>query len=280
MTIAPRFCTTCGSPIEPGSRFCHTCGAPVEGVAAQAAIQPAAPAPVAQPQPATQPQPVPQAQTVAQPGVAPPVLESGAQPGAPTDIVSLMAALMIVVSAIAFAITLIVTGIPSPRPQSDGDGTSSGGRQVIDVQNIRAEVPAAWDVLKRSGDTIAVDDRSDRTLWLRSASVPSATTVDAVQQRFLDKARGEAPDARICAGPETALVPGGPSGGRYVVICSTFIPQGGGPAVPFADAFYIGLDGTATTVFVMQLTATPENLQGFATTIHGLPPPGWKLFHQ
>ena len=135
-------------------------------------------------------------------------------------------------------------------------------------------------MLSRSRDTIAVADRTGRTLWLRSAAVASAITLDTLQERFLTKARREAPDARICAGPETAMVPGGPTGGRYVVICSTFIPQGGGPAVRFADAYYIGLDGEGTTVFVMQLTASPESLQAFATAVQDLPPPVWKLFRE
>ena len=218
--------------------------------------------------------------TASQPATSPVVAPGVVRPtqsGVPANVVSRMLAAMIIVAAIALGITIISTG---PRGSHTTETSSSGDRQIVEVQNIHAEIPADWDVLKRAQDTIAVDDRAGRALWLRSASLPSTITLDAVQERFLDKARQEAPDAKICAGPETALVPGGPVGGRYMVICSTLIPQGGGPAVRLADAFYIGLDGTATTVFVIQLTATPESLEAFATTVRVLPPPTWKLYHQ
>jgi hypothetical protein len=50
MTISPKFCTACGSPIAAGMRFCSQCGQPVvvQGTAVPApqTQQPAAPAPV------------------------------------------------------------------------------------------------------------------------------------------------------------------------------------------------------------------------------------------
>lgn len=256
MSAAARFCPACGVPVSTGERYCHDCGASL----AEALVE--APRP---PEPAT---------AVDGPHATAVV----ATPGSPANVVNLMVAAMIVIAAIAFGITILLAGRDQP-PTSDGT-PSTAGRQVIDVQNITAEVPGDWDVLTRSGDTIAAKDRAGRTLWLRSAGLLTATTLDTVLGRFLDKAGHEAPDAKVCAGPETAVVPGGPVGGRYAVICSTFIPQGGGPAVRFADAYYIGLDREATKVFVMQLTATPESLQAFATTVHDLPPPVWKLFQE
>jgi hypothetical protein len=73
-------------------------------------------------------------------------------------------------------------------------------------------------------------------------------------------------------------VPGGPPGGRYVVICSTYVPQGGGPAIRLADVLYIGLDDGAVTAFVMQLTAAPAAMEAFAKQVRSLPPPVWKLY--
>lgn len=262
MSAAPRFCPACGVAVGPDERFCHECGASLAGAIVDA--------------------PVPQPVVMSTPGAgAAAVLQVpgwSLRLGAPTNVVSLMVALMIVVAAIALAISILLAGRGQP-PTTD-DPSTTGARQVIDVQNIRAEIPHDWDVLTRSGDTIAAKDGAGRTLWLRSAGLASTITLDTVLDRFLDKARHEAPDAKICAGPETAVVPGGPVGGRYAVICSTFIPQGGGPAVRFADAYYIGLDHAGTNVFVLQLTATPENLQAFATTVHDLPPPVWKLFKE
>jgi hypothetical protein len=194
-------------------------------------------------------------------------------------VVRVIVAVLIVVAAVAMAASLLLTGGDGPGDGSHGaSGQPIAGGQTIDVQNIKAEVPSDWDVLVRAGDTIAVKDKSARTLWLRSAAVATPLTVDAIQQRFLDKAIRETPDARICAGPESAVVPGGPVGGKYLVICSTFIPQGGGPAARFADAYYIGVDATGTTAFVMQLTAGPEGIQPFAATVRALPPPVWKLY--
>ena len=274
MSAAPSFCPTCGVAVAPGERFCHECGASLAG----AVVDPPSP------QAATNAPPAPARQPIVVPtpgaGLAS-ALQMPALPvrlGAPTNVVSLMVALMIVVAAIALAISILLAGGDHP-PTTDGTSTTAA-RQVIDVQNIKAEVPGDWDILTRSGDTIAAKDRTGRTLWLRSAVLLTSTTLDAVLDRFLDKARHEAPDAKICAGPETAVVPGGPVGGRYAVICSTFIPQGGGPAARFADAYYIGLDGEATNVYVMQLTASPESLQAFATTVRDLPPPVWKLFKE
>ncbi len=274
MTLPPNFCPACGSTVAAVERFCHSCGASLADVFAVVTqpLPPPEPEPLAEPRP--NPPPVPAA--AAPPPAAPPV---DVRPDASPQIfrvVNLTVALMLVVASLGFGITLVLGGGSQPPASSDTAPTT--GRQVIDVKNIKVEIPADWDVLSRSGDTIAVADPTGRTLWLRSAAVTSALTLDTLQERFLDKARREAPDARICAGPEAAVVPGGPIGGRYVVICSTFIPQGGGPAVRFADAYYIGLDGQGTTVFVMQLTASPESLQGFATAVQGLPPPLWKLF--
>ena len=189
--------------------------------------------------------------------VIPRAVVGSTQTTAPANVISRMVAAMIVVAAIALGISIIATG---PGGSQTSETPSSGDRQIVEVQNIHAEVPANWDVLKLAQDTIAVDDRAGRALWLRSASLPSTITLDTVQERFLEKARQEAPDAKICAGPETALVPGG-------------------PVVRLADAFYIGVDETGMTVFVIQLTATPESLQAFATTVRVLPPPTWKLYH-
>lgn len=271
MSAAPSFCPACGVSVAPGERFCHECGASLAGAVVDAPGTPQPASIIASPEPA-------RGDSTA--GAMP--VEHGAavvaRLGARPNIVSLMVAAMIVIAAIAFAISLLLGGRNQP-PTSDGP-QSTTDRKVIDVQNIKAEVPADWDVLTRSGDTIAAKDRTGRTLWLRSASVLTTISLDSILERFLDKAKREAPDAKICAGPETAVVPGGPVGGRYAVICSTFIPQGGGPATRFADAYYIGLDGGATKVFVMQLTATPETLPAFASTVHELPPPVWKLLQE
>lgn len=37
MATAPRFCTQCGAPLQPGARFCASCGAPVPQAAPVAA---------------------------------------------------------------------------------------------------------------------------------------------------------------------------------------------------------------------------------------------------
>jgi hypothetical protein len=115
-------------------------------------------------------------------------------------------------------------------------------------------------------------------MWLRSALLPTPLTLDEIQSRFLDRTRNQSPDARVCAGPDTGALPGGPRDGRYFVICSTFVPQGGGPAVRLADAYYVGL-WSGATVSVMQLTAVPAELEAFATEVQALPPPVWKLHH-
>ncbi|MEO5705150.1 MAG: hypothetical protein ABIZ52_00075 [Candidatus Limnocylindrales bacterium] len=180
----------------------------------------------------------------------------------------------------ALAIALAIAGQNDVDPGTGDTGTdgSSSGNQVVDVLNIRAEVPAEWQVVTRAKDTIVVQDTGSHALWLRSARLPGPITFEQIQQRYLDKARGQSPDAKVCAGPETAAVPGGPAGGRYLVICSTYVPQGGGPAVRLADVLYLGLDGDAVTAFVMQLTAVPGAVEGFATQVRALPPPVWKLY--
>lgn len=178
------------------------------------------------------------------------------------------------VAAVAVALTL---ALAPPAPGTSGPSGTVGGLRVVEVENIRAEVPMAWDVVTRARDTIVVQDEARRALWLRSANLPTAIALDAIQERYLSKARDESPDARICAGPDVAAVPGGSPDGRYFVICSTFIQQGGGPAARLADAYYVAVGGASTTIVVMQLTAVPEALEAFAGVIRQLPVPVWKL---
>ncbi len=177
------------------------------------------------------------------------------------------------VAAVAIAITLAL--VP-PGPATGGPAGTVGDLQVVEVANIRAEVPGAWTVVRRAGDTIAVHDQARRALWLRSALLPTAVSLDAIQEQSFKRARDGSPDAKICAGPDGAPVPGGPAEGRYYVICYTFIPQGGGPAVALADAFYVATGG-ASAIFMMQLTAVPEALEAFAGAVRQLPAPVWKL---
>lgn len=177
------------------------------------------------------------------------------------------------VGAVAVALTLALT---PPAVGTAGSSGAGGELQVVEVANIRAEVPKAWVVARRAGDTIAVHDQARRVLWLRSARLPAALSLDMIQEQALKRARNRSPDARVCAGPDGAPVPGGPADGRYFVICYTFIPQGGGPAVPLADAYYVGT-GSAAATFMMQLTAAPEALEAFAGTVRQLPAPVWKL---
>jgi hypothetical protein len=257
------YCPNCGSPQAAGAVFCVSCGATQPVAATIDAIGPA-------------PSPAPATPDTTQPPIGAAASESTVR----LPILHLVGAVVGVsvgVAALAVALTIALSGA-GPAPGNEDPPPTSGDLKVVEVDNIRAEVPITWDVVTRARDTIVVEDPGSRALWLRSASLPAAITMEAIQERFLDKARGQSPDAKICAGPETAALPGGPAGGRYFVVCSTFIPQGGGPAVRLADAYYIGLDATSVTVAVMQLTAVPEALEAFATEIRRLPPPVWKLY--
>ncbi len=265
MTFAA-FCPNCGSARTDKDEFCRSCGTSLR---VPNAVNPSAtPASGAAP---TSP--------VSDTAAMAPATAPGTHPEASirmpvTRLIAIVVGASLVVAAIAVALTFLLAAPPA----SGGPTPGTGNLQVVDVQYIRAEVPASWDVRIRARDTVAVEDPASRALWLRSAGLPTAITMDRIQERFLDKARRESPDAAVCAGPETAAVPGGPTDGRYFVICSTFVPQGGGRAVRLADAYYLGLDGPATTVFVLQLTAVPEDLEAFASTVRGLPPPAWKLY--
>jgi zinc ribbon protein len=278
MTVE-RFCTNCGAAQAPGAVFCVQCGTPQVPTPpgrAPSATAPLAAAPLAA-QPATTPPPP-------QPSPAP----ASASPRiglALPQLAALVAGVAVGFAAVAVAITIALTP-PGGKPEAgngqgsgDGPGTPvTGDLEVVDVANISANVPLAWDVITRARDTIAVEDPSNHALWLRSATLPGAITYGDIQERYLDRARDQSPDAKVCAGPETAALPGGPADGQYFIICSTFVPQGGGQAVRLADAYYVGLDGAGVTVAVMQLTAVPEGLEGFSTAVRQLPPPSWKLF--
>ncbi|MGZ8747207.1 MAG: hypothetical protein ACXWZ2_09320 [Mycobacterium sp.] len=188
---------------------------------------------------------------------------------------------MVVMAVIASSIAFLVGertrgggGTSTTSPSTDVTGT-----KVVDVRNISVEVPASWNVLRQSADTITVSDPKANALSLRSASSAQVFALDSVQQALLDRARDAAPDARVCAGPESAAVPGGPSAGRYFVICSTLIPQGGGRAVALDDAYYFAVGDAGVVIFVMQLTASPDALDEFAVAVRKLSPPIWKLFH-
>lgn len=256
MTFA-RFCQNCGLPRAERDLFCVSCGYRQQvppGVPVAAGVATAA---------APTPSPTGPAVAASRPGL-PMVQLVGAVVGASVG-----------VAALAMAITLALSR--GPAPQDGVDPPPSGDLKVVDVANIRAQVPTAWELVTRAPDTIVVEDSASRLLWLRSASLPAAITLDVIQERFLQKARNQSPDAKICAGPDTAALPGSPAGGRYFVICSTFVPQAGGPAVRLADAYYIALDGTSLIASVMQLTAVPSTIEAFATQIRQLPPPVWKL---
>lgn len=282
MTLAAN-CPNCGSAQSAGAAFCVTCGFPQQVPAPAGEAVATSRSSAAPPTPA-----VPGAVGVAAaeatptpgPGGAPTASPAGpaTAPAAPRlpmlQLVGVVVGVSLGVGALAVAITLALS-----RGSQIGDQgqTTSGELQIVEVENIRVEVPATWDVVTRARDTIAVEDQSNRAMWLRSAILPTEMTLDAIQERFLKRARGQSPDARICAGPDAAALPGGPTDGRYFVICSTYIPQGGGPAVRLADAYYVGLRGGGGTVSVMQLTAVPEALEAFATDVRRLPPPVWKL---
>lgn len=246
-------CPNCGANNAPGAVFCVSCGTSLE--------VPGATNPPSTP-PSTAPSP-------------PPSTPPSPRRSSMTSLAAIVVGASLAVAAVAVAIAVVIAGRP---PTSVVDGPSTGGLKVLEVEYIRAEVPTDWDLVSRSRDTLAVEDRTSRAMWLRSANVPAAITLDQIQARFVDKATGQSPDAQICAGPETAAVPGGPTDGRYFVICSTFIPQGGGPAVRLADAYYLGTGNAGITVMVMQLTAVPEALEAFATEVRQLPPPVWKLY--
>lgn len=273
MTLAS-FCTNCGAQRADRDVFCRTCGtslavrgAPGEQAKPEAAIPP----------------PVTTGAVVSSPPLAQPPSASTPSATPATDHTTVrlplrgLVAIVLGASALATAVALGVAVVLAPAPGSNDDGIVTGGLRTVEVEYIRAELPAEWDLVRRARYTIVSADRTSRTLWLRSAPVPAPMSIDDVQQRFLDRAQADSPDARICAGPETAAVPGGPTDGRYFVICSTFIPQGGGPAARLADAYYLGVGGDGLTVVTMQLTATPETLEGFAAQVRDLPPPVWKL---
>ena len=277
MTVAG-FCQNCGRPRAERDLFCVSCGfrqqvpVGIAAAAAPAAAAPAAAAPVAAPAaagPAAAPAPLPYPTSPTTPAATTSRLPMW-------QLVGAVVGASVGIAALAIAITFALSrGGP---PQDHTDPPLSGDLKVVDVANIRAEVPIAWDLVKRARDTIVVKDSAGHLLWLRSATLPTAITLDAIQERFLEKARNQSPDAKICAGPDTAALPGGPAGGRYFVICSTYVPQGGGPAVRLADAYYLGLDGSALIASVMQLSAVPGAIEGFATEVRRLPPPVWKLY--
>jgi hypothetical protein len=227
---------------------------------------------------------IPAASTPAPAAGAGPVVQASAAPGIGvsldvgrlprTVIIGGLIAALLLMAGVGVAVAVVfgrdeppTTPVPPP----------AGDLKAIDVANIAVEVPTAWNVVRQNPDTIGVADERARVLWLRSGTVSEAFTLESLQQRLLDNFSAEAPDARICAGPEGATVPGAPQQGRYFVICYTFIPQGGGRAARLADAYYVGLDGAGTTVVVMQLTASEESLDDFAASVRQLPPPRWKL---
>jgi hypothetical protein len=259
VTTEATFCPNCGTRQAPSAEFCVACGQRQprrlgpDHTAVHVAGQPL-PAVPAAPRPADG--------------------SSGARFSLP-QLVALVVGASVAAGALAVAMTLVLSR-GDPPPPDGGDPPVTADLEVVETANIRAQVPIAWDVVTRARDTIVVEDPASRAMWLRSATVPAVLTLDQVQERFLDHARDQAPDARVCAGPETAAVPGGPLDGRFFVVCSTFIPQGGGPAVRLTDAYYVGIWG-GSTVSVMQLTAVPNALEAFATEVRGLPPPEWKL---
>lgn len=195
----------------------------------------------------------------------------------PALVIGGVVAALLVVAGVGAAVAIVARDRNGqPDPPTPGE---LAALRVIEVSNISVELPSDWEVLRQDADTIvAREPTTGGLVWLRSGRVGQALTLDAVQQAFLDKAAAEAPDARICAGPEAAALPGGPPQGRYFTICSTLTPQGGGRAARLADAYYVGLDGTGTTIGVMQLTAAPDRIESLAETVRRLPAPRWKLF--
>ncbi len=266
MTLAS-FCPNCGNQRTGEAAFCVACGTALS-VPRSASEHPSA-----------APAPAPAASAVARPDPASmPVQVPARGRTSPLQLLASVVGVSIGVAALAIAASIALSGNEDP---GTADGTTpppSSQTQVVDVLNIRAEVPATWSVVTRARDTIVVEDEASHALWLRSAGLPGPITFEQIQQRYLDKARGQSPDAKVCAGPETASLPGGPKGGRYLVICSTYVPLGGGPVVRLADVLYLGLDDGAVTVFVMQLTAVPTAIEAFATQVRALPPPVWKLY--
>ena len=263
-------CPDCGAVRAAEAVFCVSCGfslppvEPVTEVPASPAVDGGAASAVDAPPPAGQAGPVAPAATEAESIAHLPM----------AHLAALVVGVSLGVAAVAVALTL---ALAPPAPETGGPSGPAVGLRVVEVENIRAEVPMAWDVLTRARDTIVVQDEAKRALWLRSANLPTAIALDAIQERYLGRARDESPDARICAGPDAAAVPGGSPEGRYFVICSTFIQQGGGPAARLADAYYVAIGGASTTIVVMQLTAAPEALEAFAGVIRQLPVPVWKL---
>ena len=217
-------------------------------------------------------------------GYAPPAAEGGRLPT--VFVVGSVAGAMMVFAGLAIAVAIL--GPPSAPPGDPGTGpgpTADPGGQpgvprVIDVANISIEVPAAWRTVRADPDTVGVADQASNVLWLRSTVVGEAFTLDSLQQRLFERFTEQSPDASICAGPESAPLPGGPTSGRYFMICYTHIPLGGGVAARLSDAYYVAIDGAGTTVAVMQLTAPRARIDEFAISVRALPPPHWKLLAQ
>jgi hypothetical protein len=270
------FCVSCGFALPsdpiPGTADPLAAGEPEPAAGVLAASGSAPPAAVHPPADAPAASPDAQPDAASAPEPTGPI--AGPLPARPSlaQLAALVVGVSLGVAAIAVALTLALAP-PGPGPVAS---TDAGDLQVVEVANIRAEVPTTWAVVRRAGDTIAVHDQARRVLWLRSARLPTAISLDAIQEQALKRSRDGSPDARICAGPDGAPVPGGPADGRYFVICYTFIPQGGGPAVPLADAYYVGTE-SETATFMMQLTAVPEALEAFAGAVRQLPAPLWKL---
>ncbi|MDP8904529.1 MAG: hypothetical protein M3N29_04330 [Chloroflexota bacterium] len=193
---------------------------------------------------------------------------------------------MVLVAAIAVAMTALLRGA-SGDTAADGNGprptdapaspTPPSEFRTIDVANIAAEIPSGWTVVRSVPDTIVAADPQRRAMWLRSGVVPTALTLDSLQQLLVERLSEQSPNARLCAGPETAQVPGATIAGRYFVVCYIHVPQGGGVAAQLSDAFYVGVDASGTIPIVMQLTAPPASIDEFAGMVHELPAPRWKL---
>jgi len=256
------FCGNCGAPHGPADQFCHTCGS---SLAPRTTTTTSAP----------------------EESLVPPAASAAALADLPVLIRRLPPALVIggvvafllIVAASAVVVTALLGRGGSEDPGGPGGegGGNPGTLQTVDVRNISAQVPNAWGLLQRDPDVIAALERPGNVLWLRSGRVGEALSLDGLQQLLLDRSAEQAPDARVCGGPETAAVPGLSLEGRYFAVCSTRVPQGGGRAVRFADAYYIAVDASGQSIFVVQLTASPELLDGFAATVRSLPPPEWKL---
>ena len=56
------------------------------------------------------------------------------------------------VAALAIAVSIALRTGDEPGPGDSGTGTTSSGTQIVDVLNIRVEVPAPWLVVTRAKD--------------------------------------------------------------------------------------------------------------------------------